>query len=183
MKKCAYVFCLLFILGLLTGCGSDEVADDPNLSSEAKSIVEEVGGPFSSSEFKKFLKDLPNIPSMTAQSQQDTGEVSGAALSAKILAEVKSRGWDEERFMYIYSHSMAVVNMEQINAMNEQVKAQMDGMPEEQKKMMEQMLAQQMGGQMEAYKAEVDKQVPASEQTIIRDNMEALYTAFGLPQE
>nr|WP_287411157.1 hypothetical protein [Pseudodesulfovibrio sp.] len=183
MKKCAYAFCLLFILGLLTACGGDDVADDPNLSSEAKTIVEELGGPFSDTEFKKFLTDLPDIPSMTAQSQQDMGEVSGAALSAKILAEVKSKGWNEERFMYIYSHSMAMVNVEQINIMNEQVKKQMEDMPEEQKKMMEQMLNKQMGGQMEAYKAEVDKQVPASEQAIIRDNMETLYAAFGLPQE
>nr|WP_321513547.1 hypothetical protein [uncultured Pseudodesulfovibrio sp.] len=182
MKKCVYAFCLLLIFGLLPGC-SDDIADDPNLSSEGKTIVEEVGGPFSESEFKQFLEDIPKISTLTAWSQHDMTEADGAALSSKILAEVKSKGWDEERFMYIYSHSMAMVNMEQLNIMNKQVATQMEGMPEDQKKMMEQMFAQQMGGQMEVFKAEVDKQVPLSEQDIIRNNMNELCTAFGLPRE
>ncbi|BCS88550.1 hypothetical protein [Pseudodesulfovibrio sediminis] len=182
MKKLTCALCVLFLLGLLTACG-DEVADDPNLSEEAKALVEEVGGPFSESEFEKFMADLPEIPNITVESRKNMGEVSGEALSAQILSAVEEQGWEKERFMYIYSHAMTMMGMQQMETMNTQMQAQMEDMPEEQKKMMEQMLAQQMGGQMEAYKAEVDKQIPASEQAIIMDNMDDLCTAFGVQKQ
>jgi len=183
MKKLTLALSLLFILGLLTACGGDDVADDPKLSDDAKSVVEAVGGPFSESEFEKFLADLPNIPGMTAESQKNMGEVSSAALTVQVINAVEDLGWDQERFMYIYSHTMTMVNMEQMEAMNQQMQAQMDSMPEEQKKMMEAMIEKQLGGQKEAYKAEVDKQVPSSEQTIINDNMETLMSAFGIQNQ
>ena len=170
----------LAALTLLTACGGEDVADEPNLSEENKTIVEEIGGPFSASEFKDFLKDLPSIPGLTAESQKDLGEMRDEILPAAILAKVKDLGWKKERFMYMYSHTLTMINMEQMKAMSKQMAAQMDGMPEEQKKVMEQMMGQKMGGQMEAYKAEVDKLVPTSEQEIILDNMGELRSLFGI---
>jgi hypothetical protein len=173
---------LLLILAALTlfaGCG-DDVADDPKLSEEGKTIIEEVGGPFSASEFERFLADLPSIPGLTAESQKYIGDATGAALSAKVVGAIKAQGWDEERFMYIYSHTMTMVSAEQMNKATEQMQAQLKDMPEEQKKMMEQMIGQQMGGQMEAFQAELDKQVPGSEQTIIKNNLPKLYSVLGI---
>lgn len=180
MKKLAFALSLLFILGLLAACGGDEVADDPNMSEEAKTIVEELGGPFSAAEFDKFLADLPNIPGLTSESMQDLGDATGAALSAKVMQAAAAQGWEEERFMYIYSHVMTMVSADQMDKMTEQVKAQMDGMPEEQKKMMEQMLGNQVTGQMEAFQAELDQQIPSSEQEIIKDRMADIYKALGI---
>ena len=170
----------LAALTLLTACGGDDVADDPNLSEESKTIVEELGGPFSASEFKDFLKDLPSIPGLTAKNQEDLGEMHGEILPAAILTKVKSLGWEEERFMYMYSHTLTMVNMEQMKAMSKEVAAQIDSMPEEQKEVMEQMMGQKLNGQMEAYKAEMDKLVPASEQKIILDNMGELRSLFSI---
>lgn len=180
MPKFALSLLLMFAaLTLLAGCG-DDAADDPNLSEEGKAVVEEVGGPFSASEFKKFLADLPHIPGLTAESQKYVGDATGAALTAKVVAAAESLGWDSERFMYIYSHAMTMVSADQMNKVNEQMQAQLKDMPEEQKKMMEQMLAEQGGGQMEAFQAELDKQVPASEQAIIKDNLPELYSVLGI---
>lgn len=181
MKKFAYALCLMFILGLV-GCGGDE-AVDTNQSAEAKAITAEVGGPFDVDEFEKFLKDLPSVTSLTASGQQAMGvEVDPVVLKAKVVNAVTGLGWTEERFMYVYSHAMSVMSMDQMDKMNAQMEAQMADMPEAQKKMMEQMLAEQMGGQVEAVRAEVDSQVPASEQAIIRDHMADLEKAFGIPK-
>ena len=180
MRK--YALSLLLMLAalvMLAGCG-DDVADDPKLSEEGKTIIEEVGGPFSASEFERFLADLPGIPGLTAESQKYIGDADGAALSAKVLGAIKAKGWDEERFMYIYSHTMTMVSAEQMNKATEQMQAQIKDMPEEQKKMMEQMMGQQMGGQMEAFQAELDKQVPASEQEIIKDSLPELRSMLGI---
>lgn len=170
---------MLTALVMLAGCG-DDVADDPKLSQEGKTIIEEVGGPFSASEFERFLADLPSIPGLTSESQKYIGDATGAELSAKVLTAIKAQGWDEERFMYIYSHSMTMVSADQMNKASEQMQAQLKDMPEEQKKIMEQMMNQQMGGQMEAFQAELDMQVPTSEQAIIRDNLPKLYSVLGI---
>lgn len=179
MKKLTCILTVLFLVGLLAGCG-DDVADDPNLSEEGKAIVEEVGGPFDASEFKKFLADLPKIPGLTGGNQKNLGEISGEALSAQIMSAVDGLGWDQERFMYIYSHTMTVVNAEHMNTALDNMRAQFTGMPEDQKKAMEDMIAKQMGGQMEAFQAELDKQVPASEQEIVKDNLQKIYSVLGI---
>ncbi|AMK10518.1 lipoprotein [Pseudodesulfovibrio indicus] len=180
MRKFHYAFFLLLALFLLAGCSGDEVADDPKLSDEGKEIASAVGGPFTADEFEKFLADLPAIPGLTTQGQQDMGEVSDGPLSAAILGAVKARGWSEERFMYIYSHAMTMMNVEQMHRAMGQMQEQFKDMPAEQRQAMEQMMGQQLSGQMEAYQAEVDKQVPASEQAIILDNMDGLYKALGM---
>jgi len=179
MKRLTIILGLILSLCFLTACGDDVV--DTNQSEEGKAITKEVGGPFSASEFKKFLTDLPSIPGLTAKSQEGMeAPVNGAMLSAKVMGAVDDLGWEPERFMYIYSHATAMLNIEQMEEMSKQMTAQMNGMPDAQKKMMEQMMAEQIGNQMDAFKADVDKQVPTSEQEIIRDNMDGLYSALGL---
>ncbi|MBG0790539.1 MAG: hypothetical protein H0S80_08605 [Desulfovibrionaceae bacterium] len=176
-----FAFSLLLMLAALTmlaGCGDD--ADKAPLSEEGKTVVEEVGGPFSASEFERFLDDLPKVPGLTAETQKQIGEASGAFLTAKVIASVEALGWDSDRFMYIYSHSLVMVSAEQMNKVNEQMQAQLKDMPEDQREMMKQMLAKQGGGQMEAFQAEVDKQVPLSEQEIIRANMPRLCSVLGI---
>jgi hypothetical protein len=156
------------------------VAEDRNLSDQGKEVVQAVGGPFSAAEFKKFLADLPDIPGLTARSGQDAANISGAALSGEVRNAIKSHGWDEDRFLYIYSHTMTMVNLDQMQRMTRQMQDQFKDMPDEQRKAMEQMLSQQIGGQLSAVQAEVDKQVPVSEQDIVRDNMDALLKTLGM---
>lgn len=110
MKTRISALCLILTFSLLSGCG-DDVSNDPKLSEEGKTVITEMGGPFSADEFDRFLKDLPNIPGLTAESQQDMGDASGVALSTAVMDAAKSAGWDEERFMYIYSHAMTMVSL------------------------------------------------------------------------
>jgi len=181
MKKLSYTLSLLFILGLLTACGgSDET--DAMQSAGTESITEKVGGPFTSSEFRKFLKDLPSVPGMTVESQaaMDDSSINGAILSGKVLSAVKSLGWDEDRFLYIYGQSISVMNVEQMTRIMTEMKTQMENLPEDQRQIMEQMMQSQVNGQMDTLKAKVDKLVPSSEQAIIRDNIDGLYNALGI---
>ena len=180
MRAPASVLLSLLALFLLTACGGDDVADDPKLSDQGKEIVKVVGGPFTADEFDKFLADLPEIPGLTAERMQDVGDGSDADLTQAAIDAVKARGWDEQRFMYIYSHTMTMMNLDQMQRVAEQMQDQFKDMPEDQRKAMEQMMGQQLGSQMEAVRNEVDKQVPSSEQALVRDNMVRLHTALGL---
>lgn len=180
MKTLPLALVLSLFLALLAGCGGDDVADDPKLSEEGKTMVTELGGPFSADEFDRFLKDLPEIPALTNFSQEGITQTSGMALRAAVKDAVEERGWDEERFMYIYGHTMHMMSLEQMDRMEQEMAAQLDGMPEEQRKMMEQMMGGQITAQKEAMQAEVDKQIPTSEQSIIADRMDDIHKAFGI---
>lgn len=179
MKK-LLILTLFTCLSLLTACGGDDVAQDAKLSEEGKTVVEELGGPFDADEFDKFLADLPKIPGLSAASRNDLGEMSGQALNDTIINAAKDLGWDEERFLYVYAHTMTVVNGHNMEEMMDQMKEQLANMPEEQKAMMEQAMGNKFSGQMEAYRAEVDKQVPASEQAIVNENMDTLKQIMGM---
>ncbi|MBI9080721.1 MAG: hypothetical protein JEY79_13405 [Pseudodesulfovibrio sp.] len=184
MNKISYALSLFVLLGLLVACGGEEETDTVKFS-ETEPMTEKVQSPFTSAEFEKFLKDLPFIPGMTIRDGIATENASAnqAPLSDKDLSTVKSLGWDEERFMYIYSHSVSVMSVEQMTQVMAEMNAQMENMPEEQKQMMKQMMNDQVRGQMDELKVEVDNLVPPSEQTIIRDNLNALYTALGIQKQ
>lgn len=177
MKALTSAVLSLLVLCCLAACGGDDVADDPKLSEEGKEVVQAVGGPFDAAEFRKFLKVLPEIPGLTAQ---NAGDGSGAGMSAAVKDAIKAQGWDENRFLYIYGHAMVMANYEQMQGMTAQLQDQFKDLPEDQRKVMEQMMAQQVGGQVDAFKAKVDEQVPASEQAIILDHMDALMTTMGM---
>ena len=171
------LFALLALLSPLAGCGGDD-ATETDQTVQAKAITEEVGGPFTAAEFKKFLDALPAIPGLTAQGQD---AATGAALTAQIKKAAEALGWSEERFTYVYSHAVSVVSLEQVDKTMQQMQSQLDSMPAEQKQAMQQMMGGELEKQREAIKAEVDKQVPQSEQTIIYENIDQLRTALGLP--
>ena len=166
---------LLLLLPLLPGCG-----DDPKTpqSAEGKAVTEQVGGPFTEREFMAFLDILPAIPGLTAQGQTaPTGDV----LSAQVKAAIKDHGWSEDRFTYIYSHAVSMLSLEQVTQTLSLMEEQMKGLPEEQKKLLAQSMSGEIDKQRQAIKAEVDKMVPASEQTIIRDHLDELRAALGMP--
>lgn len=171
---------LLFLLALccLAACGGDDAADEPTLSDEGREAVQAVGGPFTEAEFRKFLADLPGIPGLAAQSAEEADDVANA--SAAIRDAIVSRGWDEDRFLYIYGHAMAVMNHDQMRHMAGQMRERLEGMPEEQRKVMEQTMTEQLDGRLEAVRSEVDRQIPASEQAIVREHMNDLTRLMGM---
>jgi hypothetical protein len=180
MKVLASALLSLLVLGMLAACSGNDPADDARLSAQGKEVVKAVGGPFTADEFKKFLADLPKIPGLAASPPEDAGGASSASLNAEVKGTIKSLGWDEDRFLYIYSHAMTMANLDQMQRMTDQMQAQLKDMPDEQRKAMEQTLSKQIGGQLDAVQAEVDKQIPASEQAVVRDNMNALMKAMGM---
>ncbi|WP_338668346.1 hypothetical protein [Pseudodesulfovibrio methanolicus] len=179
MRVLASALLSLLVLGMFAACSGNETADDPKLSDQGKEVVKAVGGPFTADEFRKFLDDLPKIPGLT-KSAQGASDASGAAMNTAVRNAIKDQGWDEDRFLYIYSHAMTMVNLDQMQRMTDQMQAQFKDMPDDQRKAMEQMLSKQIGGQLNDVQADVDKQVPASEQAIVRDNMDKLMRVMGI---
>jgi len=166
---------LLLLLLPLPGCGSDP--ETPK-SEEGKAVTEQVGGPFSEREFMAFLDILPAIPGLTASGQTAPA---GDVLSAQVKAAIKDQGWSEDRFTYIYSHAVSMLSLEQVTQTLGQMEEQIKGLPEEQRKLLEQNMSVEVDKQRQAIQAEVDKMVPASEQAIIRNHLDELRAALGMP--
>lgn len=180
MRILAPTLLCLLLTGMLAACSGNDAADDPKLSEPGKEVVQAVGGPFTVDEFEKFLADLPKISGLTAATAQDADDATGEALNTAVRDELRELGWDEDRFLYIYSHTVTMMNLVQMQRMTDQMEAQFKDMPDEQRKAMEQMLSQRIGGQLNDVQADVDKQVPASEQAIVRDRMDSLMNVMGM---
>lgn len=154
-----------------------------DLSPEGQAAVDAAGGPFSSSEFTQFLGDLPHVPGLSRRGQEDMGEMSSEMFAPTVLKAIRDLGWKEERFMYIYSHVMAVMSLDQMDQVLARMEQQMATMPPEQREAMEQMMGQQLGLQKDAIQSELDSSVPTSEQSIVRSGMDGVYTALGIPRQ
>lgn len=159
------------------------------LSEEARLVVEAAGGPFTADEFERFLTDLPTIPELTALGADNTeaGAVN-AILPEEVLDTIRDMGWTEERFFYIYSHAVTVLNLDQMNQAMDQMRKQMAALPEDERQAMEQAMdamSEALGGSMSAQtqslRDEIDSEVPASEQALILGNVDRLRTALGIP--
>jgi len=166
---------LLLLAGMLAACG-DTPADDPAPSAQGDQAAGTEGGSFTPREFEKFLADLPAVPGLA----EKDADADVQSLDAAVRDAISSRGWDEDRFLYIYSHAVTILNLDQMRRMAEQLRDRIKTLPEDKRKAMEQATAEQLDARLDAVRAEVDKQVPASEQAVIRDNMDALMNAMGM---
>lgn len=185
MKHLNLTLMLIFSLVLFAGCSDNEtVAPEPpeaTRDSAPESQVEAQSmAPLTEAEFQKFIKDIPEITRLTNPTINAEGPKDPEVLSAKIAEVTTSLGWDQQRFLYVYGQAMTVMNYEQMVLMKRQMDEQIQGLTEEEQKMVEDMMAQQPQGQMEAVKQQVDRQVSPAEQQIIRDNLTALEKALGL---
>lgn len=183
MKRLIVFLSLSLSLMLIAGCGD---APETKQSSESEAVTEAVGGPFTADEFDRFLETIPEITKLTNPTLNPNmnggKQVSPEEVTAKVMEAARSMGWTEERFMYVYGQAMAVMNLDQLSRMQAQLGEQMQGMTEEQKATMEQMMGSNMDDRMAEVAQKVDEQVPVSEQKIIRDNMDELYRALGIRQ-
>jgi len=189
VKHLSLTLMLIFSLVLFAGCSDNEtVAPEPTETtrdSAPASIPEaqvetQSMAPLTEAEFQKFIKDIPEITRLTNPTINAEGPKDPEVLSAKIAEVTTSLGWDQQRFLYVYGQAMTVMNYEQMVLMKRQMDEQIQGLTEEEQKMVEEMMAQQPQGQLEAVKQQVDRQVSPAEQQIIRDNLTALEEALGL---
>jgi hypothetical protein len=180
MRALASALIFLLLPAMLAGCSGDEDADDPKLSAQGKEVVRSMGGPFTADEFDKFLADLPKVSDLAAATAPAEGDTPGAALNEAVRDKLKKLGWDEDRFLYIYSHAMAMVNLDQMQRLTDRMRAQFKDLPEEQREAMGESFAKRIGGQMSDVRTNVDQHVPASEQAIVHKNMDKLMHAMGI---
>jgi len=178
---------LFLFLFLFAGCADEPSEVKP--SAESETAVETAKAevpPFNAQEFDKLLEDIPEVtrmtnpalnPNMNGGKQPTPQEVAD-----KVLEAAKSLGWDQDRFMYVYSQSMAVMNLDQLSRMQAHLGEQMEGMTEEQKATVRQMMGGNMEDRMTELQQMVDAQVPASEQKIVNARLPELYRALGIEQ-
>jgi len=179
MKKRIFFLALIALAALAAACGDDTPKKDAQ-SAEDKAVTQAMGGPFTETEFKKFLADLPSVPGLSAHSQT---AATGDVLSDQVKSAIKACGWDEDRFTYIYGHAVSMLSLDQVERTKREMEKQLANIPEEQRKMMQQTMGGEMDRQCQAIQADVDKMVPAGEQAIVRDHMDALRAALGMPAE
>ena len=160
--------------------------------------------PFDKGELDRFLSDLPDLPALTAGGMEQMsavkqGETPDMKLLRKDMAAadetIEKKGWDADRFYYMFGHVMMVTAMENIDRLKKQVAPQMaEAMkairdnPSISRAQKEQMLAQ-MGQGMEGANADLEKmrekvkkEVPASEKRLIRSRYSEICEAVGMPE-
>ena len=160
--------------------------------------------PFSEKELNKFLNDIPEIPGMTAQGMMNIQQMQqGENLDEKAMQQniemgsdtIEKKGWDPNRFYYIYGNVMMVTALENLNKLTKEVAPQMaqamksiqnmQGLSKAQKK---EMMKQMGGGMVEAnaelkkMRAQVKENVPPSERRLIKSNYSEVCSALGLPE-
>lgn len=176
---------LFLSLFLVAGCGDEtpEVKPSADTGAAVESAQAEMT-PFTAMEFDKLLEDIPEITRLTnpvLNPELNGGKrLTPLEIADQVEAAATSLGWDSDRFMYVYSQSMAVMNLDQLSRMQARLGEQMDGMTEEQKATVRQMMGGNMDDRMAELQKMVDEQVPASEQKIVNARLPELYRALGV---
>lgn len=159
---------------------------------------------FNAGELDRFLKDLPDIPGLTAQSVQNMEEVQQGSVDQEKWAKemitqsqtaIQKKGWSSERFYYIYSHVMMVFSIENIDRVMKSVAPQMAEamkaiqnnahLSQAQKDEMLQQMSQGMSGthpDIESLRDQVKNEVPPSERRLVQSRYSDICRIFGLPE-
>lgn len=174
---------LLLVLSLsllLSGCGDETIAPKAEQDAAEQSMTELAGGIFTTEEFDRFLKNIPQITKLTNPVLETGKEVTPEEVTQLVLETAQSLGWNENRFMYVYSQTMTVFGLDQVLEMEKQIETQMKGLTEEQQQSMRTSMEKQFSAQKAKLQKQVDTQVSPEEQQIIRAKKDELYQALGL---
>lgn len=150
--------------------------------------------PFTAEELNKFIADVPSLGDLAASTRRhlETSSQSGdpsAMMSPQMCAiffgDIKEKGWDQERFAYIYAHVMGVMTFLQMEKLLPKLSPQMAQtqmmiqnnplFTAEQKKQMLKEMAQGMAegnADLKKARAELAKEVPTPEIELIRTRQE-----------
>jgi len=156
--------------------------------------------PFTTGELDRFIADVPSIGDLAASAQQDleknaqSGDTTAAMstqVCSKYSGDIKEKGWDPDRFYYIYGHVIGVMAFLQMERLLPKVSPQLAQtqkmiqdnplFTKEQKKEMLKEMAQEMAagnaGLREA-RAEMAKEVPPSEIKLIRSRQDDILNSL-----
>ena len=173
MHRFALSLVCLMLLLMASGCGSDEPTAE---NKQDMSTTEALGGPFTADELDRFLETMREMPMLSAKGQEGRY---AADMDETIKAKLKDMDWDQDRFMYIYSHAGAMMSYTQMERMMDQVADQMSGPQAEQ---MKAMMGEQLDQQLAAARKDMESEVPASEQELLKDRMAEIVEVFGFDQ-
>ncbi len=157
--------------------------------------------PFTSGELDRFIADVPSVSDLAASAQQDleknaqsgdTTAMMSTQVCSKYSGNIKEKGWDPDRFYYIYGHVMGVMTFLQMERLLPKLSPQLAQtqkmiqdnpfFTKEQKKEMLKEMAQEMAegnaGMREA-RAEMAKEVPPSEIKLIRAKQDDILKSLG----
>lgn len=160
--------------------------------------------PIDKGELDRFLADLPDIPGLTAGGMQKMGAMKqGQTPDMEFMKQgmeasssaIKKKGWDTDRFYYVFGHVMMVTAVENIDRLTEQVAPQMaeamkaikdnPNISQAQKKQMLQQMGQGMMGanaELKDMRERVKEEVPDSEKQLIRSRYSDICQIIGMPE-
>ncbi|MCF8044575.1 MAG: hypothetical protein K9J83_01845 [Desulfarculaceae bacterium] len=160
--------------------------------------------PIDKGELDRFLADLPETPGLTAGGMEKMNAVKqGKTPDMEFMKQgmeasnsaIEKKGWDTDRFYYVFGHVMMVTAMENIDRLTEQVAPQMaeamkaikdnPNISQAQKKQMLQQMDQGMMGanaDLKDMRARVKKEVPDSEKRLILSRYSEICEAIGMPE-
>ena len=160
--------------------------------------------PIDKRELNRFLADLPDIPGLTAGGMEKMGAMKqGQTPDMEFMKQgmeasnsaIKKKGWDTDRFYYVFGHVMMVTAVENIDRLTEQVAPQMaeamkaikdnPNISQAQKKQMLQQMGQGMMGanaELKEMRERVKKEVPDSEKQLIRSRYSDICQIIGMPE-
>ncbi len=157
--------------------------------------------PFTAGELDRFIADVPSMSDLAASAQQDleknaqSGDTTAAMstqVCSKYSGDIKEKGWDPDRFYYIYGHVIGVMSFLQMERLLPKVSPQVAQtqkmiqdnpmFTKEQKKQMLKEMAQEMAegnAGLRQARAEMAKEVPSSEIKLIRAKQDAILESLG----
>ncbi len=175
------------------------------LSGWSAQVYAENQAPFDESELNRFLSDLTDIPGLASGGMQKMEAVKqGKSPDTEFMNQdmetantaIKKKGWDVNRFYYVFGHVMMVTAVETLDRITQNVSPQMEEavkaikenpqLSGEQKEQMLRQMGEGMAGvntDIKDLKAKVKDEVPASEQHLIKSNYSTICSAMGMQED
>ncbi|MGM0643815.1 MAG: hypothetical protein ACQETC_08585 [Thermodesulfobacteriota bacterium] len=175
------------------------------LSGWSAQVYAENQAPFDESELNRFLSDLTDIPGLASGGMQKMEAVKqGKSPDTEFMNQdmetantaIKKKGWDVNRFYYVFGHVMMVTAVETLDRITQNVSPQMEEavkaikenpqLSGEQKEQMLRQMGEGMTGvdtDIKDLKAKVKDEVPASEQNLIKSNYSTICSAMGMQED
>lgn len=157
--------------------------------------------PFTAGELDRFITDVPTMGDLATSTRQDlekssqsgdTTAMMSPQMCSKFSGDIKEKGWDPDRFHYIYGHVMGVMTFLQMEKLLPKISPQMAQtqkmiqdnpmFTKEQKKEMLKEMAQGMAegnADLKQARAELAKEVPTPEIKLIRARQDDILKSLG----
>ena len=153
--------------------------------------------PFTAGELDRFIADVPSMGDLASSTRQglekssqsgDTTAMMSPQMCSKFSGDIKEKGWNPDRFHYIYGHVMGVMTFLQMEKLLPKISPQMAQtqkmiqnnpmFTKEQKKEMAQGMTEG-NADLKTARTELAKEVPTPEIKLFRSRQDDILKSLG----